>query len=137
MSAEEQDSLDRLKIWQRAVIAAVWLIGPVMMGILVATISGEHGSVLYVVVGLCVGVSGAISYLLLPLLSPFRRLKGIGRIAVCAGVAVLPTVVFSAYVARSGSSRFFYFTSGVAIAFLCICAVLVSLLESRFKSDYF
>jgi hypothetical protein len=68
------DSSDHLRIWQRAVIAALWLISPALMGFLAAIISGEHGSVVFVVVGLYVGVSGALSYLLFPLFPPFRRL---------------------------------------------------------------
>ena len=143
MPIEEQDSRDQLRIWQRSVIVSLWLIGPVVMGILAAIISGDHGSVVFVAVGLYVGISGAVSYLLLPLLSPFRRLGGTGRLAACAAAAALPTVAFSVYVALSDSSRSnvwsFYFEPGIATAFACICAVLVSQLESRwrFKSDYF
>lgn len=133
-NVKERDSLAQLKVWRRFAMAAVWLIGPVLMGILAATISGEHGSVLFVAVGLYVGVSGAVSYLLLPLLPRFRRLGGTQRIAVSAGVAALPTVVLSAYFAPS-AAWFFNVESGTAIVFACICAIVVAQLESRWRTQ--
>jgi hypothetical protein len=130
------DSGYHLKIWQRGVIAALWLIGPVLMGFLAAMISGEHGSVVFVVVGLYVGVSGVVSYLLFPLVPPFRRLGATGRMAAFAAGAALPTIAFSGYFALSGSTRtwFFNFESGLAVAFACICALLISQIEFRWRS---
>jgi hypothetical protein len=125
-----------LKIWRRAVIAALWMIGPVLMGFLAAMISGEHGSVVFVVVGLYVGVSGAVSYLLLPLVPPLRRLGAIGRTASIAAGAALPTIAFSAYFALSGSSPWFFnFEAGLAVAYACICALLISQVEFRWRSE--
>jgi len=59
MDAEGHVSRGHLKFGKRAAIAALWLVSPVLMGILAATMSGEHGSIVYVVVGLYVGVPGA------------------------------------------------------------------------------
>jgi hypothetical protein len=132
-NVKEHDSRAQLKVRQRIAIAALWLMVPVLMGILAATISGEHGSVLFVAVGLYVGVSGVVSYILLPLLPPFGRLGGIQRIVVFAGVAALPTVVISAHFARS-DAWFFNSESGTAIVFACICAILVAQLESRWRT---
>jgi hypothetical protein len=129
------DSGYHLKIWQRAVIAALWMIAPVLMGFLAAMISGEHGSVVFVVVGLYVGVSGAVSYLFSWLVPPFRRLGAIGRATIIAAAAALPTIAFCAYFALSASSWWFFnFESGLAVAYACICALLISQIECRWRS---
>jgi hypothetical protein len=127
------DSGYHLKIWQRAVIAALWMVGPVLMGFLAAMISGEHGSVVFVV-GLYAGVSGAVSYLFSWLVPPFRRLGAIGHATIIAAAAALPTVAFSAYFALSASSPWFFnFESGLAVAYACICALLISQIEFRWR----
>jgi len=134
MDAEDHVSHGHLKFGKRAAIAALWLVSPVLMGILAATMSGEHGSIVYVVVGLYVGVPGAISYLLLPLLSLFRGLGLIGRIATYTVAGALPTVACAAYVALSNSrstASLFFFMSGIAIGFACISAILATQVESR------
>src|SRR5882724_9999503 len=132
MATEGHDS--RLKFWKRTAIAVLWLVSPVLMGILAATISGEHGSIVFVVVGLYVGIPGAITYLLLPLLSPFRELGGLGRFVTYTVEAILPTVACAAYVVLASSRStpsFFFFMSSIATGFACICAMLVTQVESR------
>ena len=134
MATEGHNSRGHLELWKRAAIATLWPVSSLLMGFLAATLSGEHGSIVFVVVGLYVGVSGAISYLLLPLLSPFRRLEGLGRIVAYTVVAILPTVACSAYVALSNSrlaTSFFFSMSGIATGFACICAMLATQVESR------
>src|SRR5579863_6285421 len=103
MGADGHDSPGYLKFWRRAAVAVLWLVGPIFMGILAATISGEHGSIVLVVVGLYVGVPGAISYLLLPSLSPFRKLGQLGRFVTYTATAILPTVTCAAYAALTNS----------------------------------
>ena len=103
ISTEAHNSGGHLELWKRVVIAALWPVSSLLMGLLAATLSGEHGSIVFVVVGLYVGVPGAIVYLLLPLLALFRKLGSWGRIAAYTVVAILPTVACSAYAAFSNS----------------------------------
>jgi hypothetical protein len=123
---EPHDSRQSLKFWQRAVLALTWFVSSVSMGILCSLISGEHGSVAFVVVGLYVGASGATAYLLLPLLPPLARLGSLGRLITTATVAALPNVVFLLY-AEMGFHRL----TGAAVVFACISTALVMYIESR------
>ena len=134
MAADGHDSPRYLNFWRRAAVAILWLAGPIFMGFLAATISGEHGSIVFVIVGLYVGIPGAISYLLLPLLLPFRKLGGLGRFVTYTVSAILPTVACAAYAALTNSrstGSFFLFMSGIAIGFAGTCALLVMQIESR------
>jgi hypothetical protein len=134
MGIEGHNSGGYLELWKRVAIAALWPVSSLLMGFLAATLSGEHGSIVFVVVGLYVGVPGAIGYLLLPLLSLFRRLGVGGRIAAYTVVAILPTVACSAYAALSNSqlkASFVLLMSGIATGFACICALLATQVESR------
>lgn len=133
MAKEVHDPQGCLKFWKRAAIAVMWLVGPILMGILAATVSGEHGSIVFVVIGLYVGVPGAISYLLLPLFSRFRRLGGLGRFVSYTVAATLPTVACASYVVMGDSrstASLFFFMSGIAAGFACICAMLVAQVAS-------
>jgi hypothetical protein len=127
MATVGPDSPGYLKLWKRAAIAVLWLVGPVLMGILAASMMRRtwlgrlrcHRTVRWSPRG--------DSYLLLPLLSPLRKLGGWGRVVAYTVAAILPTVVCAAYVALSdprSAASFFFFMSGVAAGFACICAVL-------------
>jgi hypothetical protein len=134
MATDGHNSRGHLGPLKRAAIAALWPVSSLLMGILAAAFSGEHGSIVFVVVGLYVGVSGAISYFLLPLLSPFRRLESLGRIVTYTVLAILPTIVCAAYVVLSNSrltTSLFFSISSIATGFACICAVLATQVESR------
>jgi hypothetical protein len=134
MSIEAHNSGGQLELWKRVVIAALWPVSSLLTGFLAATLSGGHGSIVFVVVGIYVGVPGAIAYLLLPLLSLFRKLGSWGRIAAYTVVAILPTVACSAYAAFSTSqlkASFVFSMSGIAAGFACICAMLATQVETR------
>src|ERR1700722_5578763 len=134
MAIEAHNSGGHLELWKRVSIAALWPISSPWLGFLAATLSGEQGSIVFVVVGLYVGVPGAIAYLLLPLLSLFRKLGSWGRIVAFTVVAVLPTVACSTYAALSSSqlkASFVFSMSGIATGFACVCAMLATQVESR------
>jgi hypothetical protein len=104
------------------------------MGFIVAVMSREHASVGFIIVGVVVGISGAVSYLLLPWCPPFRRLSALGRLVTSAVTAALPTVAFGAYAAFSKSApldvaSLLNFTS-IAMGFASISAMLVARVES-------
>jgi hypothetical protein len=54
MAIEAHNSGGHLELWKRVVIAALWPASSLLMGFLAATLSAEHGSIAFVVVGLYV-----------------------------------------------------------------------------------
>jgi hypothetical protein len=134
MAIEAHNSGGHLELWKRVAIAALWPVSSLLMGFLAATLSGEHGAIVFVVVGLYVGVPGAIAYLLLPLSPLFKKLGSWGRIAVYTVVSILSTVACSTYAALSNSqlkASFVFSMSGIATGFACFCATLATQVESR------
>lgn len=137
---EENHTRRQLSIGQRGALAVLWPVSTVVMGFVAALISGEHGSLIFAMVGLYVGVAGASSYLLLPLVARYRNLGGPGRLATSAAAAALPTIAFLAYAwsgppTQPGSvGAFFYLVAGPATVLACAGAMFVAKMESRWSA---
>jgi hypothetical protein len=118
------ENVGGLQVWKRFVIAVLWLVIPSLLGLIVATINHEHGSIGFVVLGIYVGASGAIGYMVLCLSPSFRRLKTRTRLIACTTAAALPVITIASY-------QSLFSAAGIAAAFACICGVTVAQLEAR------
>ncbi len=122
--AIEGENVGGLQIWRRFVIAVLWLVIPSLLGLIVATIDHEHGSIGFVVLGIYVGASGTIGYMVLSLSPSFRRLKTRTRVIACTTAAALPVITIAIYLSLVSAA-------GIAAAYACICGVAVAQLEAR------
>jgi len=113
------------------------------MGWIAASIGGGGASVIVLIVGIYVGISGAVSYLLLPLVASYRNLGRPGRLVASSATAALPPIAFLAYSvftlptqpgAPGAHASFFYMVAGTATVLACISAVLVAYVESRWSA---
>jgi hypothetical protein len=77
-----------------AKIAAVWLLGCPLAGVALALISGEFGSIGFVVIGLYVGVFGALFHALLSRRRGFLRQSYHLQVLTCATLAATPMLIF-------------------------------------------
>lgn len=73
---------------QLAVAACGWLAGCALAGYLVATAHGEHGALLFILLGGLLGLAGAVVHTTLLSVAGFRRC-GVGRQALLLWLATL------------------------------------------------
>ncbi len=132
-----------ISLWRRAALALLWPICTVGMGWIGASISGGGASVIVLIVGIYVGIAGAVSYLLLPLVASCRSLGRPGRLAASTTAAALPPIAFLAYSvfslptqpgAPGAHASFLYMVAGTATVLAFIGAVLVAYVESRWSA---
>jgi hypothetical protein len=130
----------QLKIWQRAALFALWIVIATLLGVIEAIIDAEHGSVVFVVVGLYVGIAGAITSLLLSFVPHFGRLTRVGRVLTSTVVASLPIVLFLTYdsFARTpypmtavARASYLALMGGTATVVAFIGAIVIAAIESR------
>ncbi len=131
-----------LKIWQRAALFLLWIVISTLLGLIAATIDGEHGSVVFIVVGLYVGIAGAITSLLLSFLPGFGRLDSVGKVITSTIAASIPIIMFLTYdsFARKTyptSARASYLTlmgaTATVVAF--IGAIAIAEIEARWSNQ--
>lgn len=117
--------------WKVASLATVWLVGCSLAGLVIAMINGEFGSIVYVIVGVFVGLSGAISHWLLVRRASFRRRSEIMKAVILwIGAMIIPlmwTVIGALYSnAKVSGDYVFIFGGGIAVfalvASICITA---------------
>ena len=85
-----------------ALIAAVWVLGCPIAGIVLALLGGEFGSIGFVVIGLYVGIVGGILHALLSRNSWFLGNRYSLQVLMTTAAAALPLLVFSLAVVRTG-----------------------------------
>lgn len=76
-------------------VAAIWVLGCPLVGVLMAVLSGEHGSVGFVAIGLYLGVVGGIFHALLTRSVWYRRLDYPLQVLTAAACASLPLLALS------------------------------------------
>jgi hypothetical protein len=132
-----------ITFWRRAALALLWPVCTILMGWIAASIGGGGASVIVLIVGIYVGIAGAVSHLLLPFVASYRSLSRPGRLAASTTAAALPPVAFLAYSVFSlptepgppaAHASFFYMVAGTATVLACIGAVLVAYVESRWSA---
>ena len=66
--------------WRQILLAVpLWFLGCSLLGMLIATVYGEFGSIVFVIIGIAIGSCGGISHAALLLLSRFRALPALQR----------------------------------------------------------
>jgi hypothetical protein len=132
-----------ISLRRRAALALLWPVCTVVMGWIAASIGGGGASVIVLIVGIYVGIAGAVSYVLLPFCASFRSLGRPGRLAVSTTAAALPPIAFLGYSVFSlptqpglpaAHASFFYMVAGTATVLACIGTVLVTYVESRWSA---
>jgi ABC-type sugar transport system permease subunit len=82
----------------------LWLAGCSLVGFLVATASGEHGSIIFLGLGVLIGAAGASAHAGLLLFGRFRRLPSLGQtLLVWATTAVILMALAVAFAMDSNS----------------------------------
>jgi hypothetical protein len=81
-----------------ALMGAVWLIGCPLAGALIGLLSGEFGSIAFVVIGTYVGVLGALFHVLLTRYAMFLRRSYPSQVVISAAAPALPLLLYSAAV---------------------------------------
>ena len=132
-----------ISLWRHAALALLWPVCTVVMGWIAASIGGGGGSVIALIVGIYVGIAGAISYVLLAFVASYRSLGRLGRLAASTTTAALPPIAFLGYSvftlptepgSPAAHASFFYMVVGTATVLACIGAVLVAYVESRWSA---
>jgi len=84
----------RVSPWRATLrVVLLWLLLCSGIGLLAAFASGEFGSIVYLMTGVVVGASGAITHAALLRVSSFRSGSGIRRVLwLWVGAIILPTV---------------------------------------------
>jgi hypothetical protein len=77
-----------------ASVAAVWLVGCPLAGVLIGLLSGEFGSIGFVVIGTCVGVLGALFHVLLTRNAMFLRRSYPSQVVIAAAAPALPLLLY-------------------------------------------
>jgi hypothetical protein len=86
-----------------ALVASVWLFGCPLAGIVAAFLSGEFGSIGFVVMGLYVGVLGALIHAVLSRSAAFLGFTYPSQVLISSGAAALPLLLFSLATVGTGS----------------------------------
>jgi hypothetical protein len=121
-----------------AKLAAIWIVGCSFAGVVVAMINGEFGSIVFVIVGVFVGLSGAIAHCVLIRRGSFRRRSNFEKAAfLWVGAMVLPGAwaVFGALNSHApvGSPYLIYF-GGLIAVFALVASVCITLFEARWSA---
>jgi hypothetical protein len=89
--------------WRRtALVAAVWVLGCPIAGFVLALLSGEFGSIGFVVVGLYVGIVGGVGHALFSRAKWFVGCRYSLQVLIAAAAAALPLLAVSLVVVRTG-----------------------------------
>ena len=102
-SVPADEAMTQKPLWKAAITAAaLWLFASTATGFLVATLVGEHGSIIFAFFGLVVGAAGAVSHVLNLLAAPFgRRSRVIQVLSVWAGAVAVLLILAIVFAAQS------------------------------------
>ena len=119
-------------------LVALWIVGCSLAGVLAATFSGQFGSVVFVIVGVFVGLSGAISHCILVQLAAFRRSSNtVKTITLWIGAMTIPLAwtVLGALDSTHpvGPNYVIAFSGGIA-AFALVASISITLYETRWSA---
>jgi uncharacterized membrane-anchored protein len=90
--------------WKVAIGAiALWLVGCTLTGVIVAGAIGEHGSAIFAMIGLAVGIAGALTHSVFLFSLRFRRQSIIKQSVLCWFGVILVLVVGSVALALTSS----------------------------------
>ena len=106
---EEPQVAPNVRSWRRVRLALVlWLVGCSLAGLLIATWSGEHGSIIFIGLGVFVGVAGAIAHVSLLLTVRFRRLSFFAQLLLLSvfTVALLMAIALAFAASSEGANRY-------------------------------
>jgi hypothetical protein len=89
--------LDRVQ-WRRAAVAfGLWLLGSFLVGLAVASLNRGHSSILFVMFGLAIGISGAVSHAVLLSNPGFRKLPEALKVLVVWAGTITLLLLLAAY----------------------------------------
>jgi hypothetical protein len=129
------DTLRPPSSWRVARLAMIWLFGCSLAGLIIAMINGEFGSIVYVIVGVFVGLSGALSHCLLVRRASFRRRSKVTKaMFVWVGAMIIPlawTVVGALDSnAKVSGDYVFIFGGGIAV-FALVASICITAYDAR------
>jgi hypothetical protein len=107
-------------------IEGVWIIGCPAAGSLIAMMSGEFGSVLFAILGLYVGILGALASLILWRSRWFRALQYTGKVALCSLVVSIPILALLRFEDTSTAARVFLVGYALRVSALAVGASWMS-----------
>jgi hypothetical protein len=115
-----------------AKIVAVWLLGGPLVGVLLALMSGEFGSIGFVVIGLYVGVCGALFHALLSRNRGFLARPYPLQVLICATLASTPMLfVFRALMHTGG-----HFLGFLQMIALPVCGIAIAAAWAGVEINY-
>jgi len=110
--------------WRKSVlIGLLWPVGLTLLGIAAATASGEHGSIIFVAMGLIMGLCGAASHASLLLWARYRALPTLLRVLSVWATSMMLFLIVGALLAQRPTEVFFM-VSYVAIPAILAAAIL-------------
>jgi hypothetical protein len=94
--SDSTSSTPNVPSWRTTVlVGAVWLIGCPLAGVLIGLLSGEFGSISFVVIGGYVGVFGALFHVLLTRYAIFLRCSYPSQVVISAAAPALAVLLYS------------------------------------------
>ncbi len=117
------------------IAALVWLVGGAAIGIALAALVAEHGSVVYAMLGATVGVTGAVAHCGLLSILAFRTQPALWRAIVLWLTVALPLVLVAVVTASNETSPnaadTLRFVATAILAPLLVGAITANWLVSR------
>jgi uncharacterized membrane protein len=125
----------RASWWKIAKLAAFWLFGCSAIGFVVASISGEFGSIVFLIMGVLVGLSGAICHSVVALRPPFARQSAAARFTILwVGAMFIPmawTILGALNSNVPVGDRYVVFFCGNIAAMALVASICITLYEGR------
>ena len=103
--------------WRQAFRAALlWLVGCSTFGFIVASVNGEHGSIIFLGYGIFVGLAGGISHVALLAIQRIRSLNKLPRALVLSCATTILMLVYAACeVASNPTSNVLAYTEALTL----------------------
>ena len=122
--------------WSKiAKLAASWLFGCSAIGFVVASINGEFGSIVFVIVGVFIGLSGAICHSVLTRRPRFARQSAVAKAAILwVGAMIIPmawTILGALNSKVPVGARYVVFFCGSIAATALVASICITLYEGR------
>jgi len=113
----------------------IWLFGCSLAGIIIAMINGEFGSIVFVIAGVFVGLSGALSHCLLVRRASFSRRSEVTKaMIVWIGAMIIPlawTVVGALNSKAKVSAGYVYIFGGGIAVFALVASICITAYDAR------
>ena len=129
------DTLPPPSSWRVARLAVIWLLGCSLAGIIIAMINGEFGSIVFVILGVFVGLSGALSHCLLVRRASFIRRSEVAKaMIVWIGAMIIPLAWTVAGALNSNakvSGGYVYIFGGGIAVFALVASICITGYDAR------